>query len=222
MSYTLKTNLANKSNYGDARSTSKIKYIVIHYTANDGDTSESNGKYFKNNVVKASAHYFVDSDSVTQSVPDNYVAWSVGGKKFSDCATTGGGTKYGVVTNTNSISIELCDDKKDGNIYPSSATIKNALELTRTLMKKYGVTKDNVVRHFDVTGKSCPAYWCGTGEKNKKWESEFMSKLSENEVEKAIEKLAEKGVINTADYWKQHYKDVQYLDTLICNMAAKL
>lgn len=78
--YTLKKNLANKNNYGGRRNTAAIKYIVIHYTGNDGDSDEANANYFRRNIVKASAHYFVDDDSVTQSVPDDYVAWSVGGK----------------------------------------------------------------------------------------------------------------------------------------------
>ena len=105
MAYTLKTNLANKNNYGNKRELSAIQYIVIHYTANDGDTDENNGKYFKNNVVTASAHYFVDGDSVTQSVPDNYVAWSVGGNKYANCVTTGGGKLYGKATNNNTLSL---------------------------------------------------------------------------------------------------------------------
>jgi N-acetylmuramoyl-L-alanine amidase CwlA len=178
MSYTLKTNLANKSNYGSKRSTSSIKYIVIHYTGNDGDTDESNATYFKNNVVKASAHYFVDSDSVTQSVADDYVAYSVGGSKYSNCSTTGGGKHYGKCTNSNSISIELCDDKKNGTVYPSDSTIANALELTKKLMKKYDIDAEHVIRHFDVTGKSCPEYWCGSDAKNKKWNTAFWNKLS--------------------------------------------
>ena len=78
MSYVMKEHLANKANYGSKRDLSKIKYLVIHYTSNDGDSDEANGKYFANNVVKASAHYFVDDDSVTHSVPDDYVAYSVG------------------------------------------------------------------------------------------------------------------------------------------------
>ncbi len=174
----IKQNLSNRSNYGGVRSTDKIKYIVIHFTANDGDTDEGNGTYFHGTVVKASAHYFVDSDSVTQSVPDSYVAWSVGGKKYPNCVSTGGGKYYGIVNNTNSISIELCDDCKNGTIYPSAATIKNALEWTRTLMNKYGIPKERVIRHFDVTGKSCPSYWCGSAEKDKLWHSEFYDKIS--------------------------------------------
>jgi len=180
MAYKLKKNLANKKNYGGSRKNSPIKYIVIHYTANDGDTDEGNGKYFHSNIVKASAHYFVDSDSITQSVPDDYVAWSVGGSKYSNCKSTGGGKFYGKCTNSNSINIELCDDKKDGTVYPSAATITNAIELTKDLMKKYGIPAENVIRHFDVTGKLCPAYWCGTDVKNKKWKTEFQDKLSDS------------------------------------------
>lgn len=169
MAYTYKKRTANRKNYGDKRSTSVIDWIVWHYTGNDGDTDENNGNYFANNIVKASAHYFVDDDSVTQSVPDNYTAWSVGGSKYSDCSKTGGGKYYGIVKNTNSISIELCDDVKNGTVYPSAATIENALILTGQLMKKYGIPASHVIRHFDVTGKRCPAYWCGSVAKDKLW-----------------------------------------------------
>ena len=47
MTYIVKTNYADKSNYGSYRNVSKIKYIVWHYTANDGDSDESNARYFK-------------------------------------------------------------------------------------------------------------------------------------------------------------------------------
>lgn len=173
----LKKIRANKKNYGAKRSTSDIKYIVIHYTGNDGDSDTGNANYFKNNVVKASAHYFVDSDSITQSVPDNYVAWSVGGTKYADCKKTGGGNYYNICKNANSISIELCDDKKNGKVYPTDKTIENALLLTRYLMKKYNVPQSRVIRHFDVTGKVCPAYWCATEEKNRKWKTAFWNKI---------------------------------------------
>ncbi len=172
MAYVLKENLSNTKNHGGKRASSEIKFIVIHYTANDGDKDENNGKYFANNVVKASAHYFVDSDSVTQSVRDNYIAWAVGGKKYTN---TKGGTLYGKCTNTNSISIELCDDVKNGVIYPSAKTIENALDLTKKLMKKYNIPASNVIRHYDVTGKQCPAYWVDDA----KWEKEFHDKLEE-------------------------------------------
>lgn len=166
----IKQDLANKANYGGGRPLSYIKYIVIHYTGNDGDSDESNGRYFHNNIVKASAHYFVDSDSITQAVPDDYVAWSVGGK-FS--TTNGAGSLYGKCTNSNSISIELCDNVKNGVIYPTAETIKNAVELVQALMKKYNVPIENVIRHYDVNGKQCPKYWVD----NAKWQSEFKALL---------------------------------------------
>ena len=187
MAYAYKTKLANKANYGSKRTTDKIKYIVIHFTANDGDTDENNGKYFANNVVKASAHYFIDDDSVTQSVPDNYVAYAVGGSKYSNCSTTGGGKYHGKCTNSNSLSIELCDDVKNGTIYPSAGTIANAIEFTKAKMKEYGIPAANVIRHFDVTGKSCPGYWCGNSSKNSKWLTEFWNKLGSASTETAQE-----------------------------------
>lgn len=157
--YTLKTNLADKSNYGSSRSTSSIKYIVWHYTANDGDTDEANGKYFNSPNRNASAHYFVDDDSITQSVPDNYVAWSVGGNRYANYKTTGGAKLYGIAKNANTLNIELCDTQKNGKYNVSDKTLANAIALTKDLMEKYNIPIENVIRHFDVTGKSCPAYY---------------------------------------------------------------
>lgn len=201
----IKTNLASKKNYGGKRDTSLIKYIVIHYTSNDGDTDEGNGSYFKNNSVGASAHYFVDSNSITQSVPDDYVAWAVGGGKYNDCSKTGGGYYYLRCNNTNSISIELCDDIKNGCVYPSEKTIENALYLVEQLMQRYNIKKEYVIRHFDVNGKRCPAYWCGTDEKNMLWRSEFYNKIgkafSEDETVNNLIKLGITDSTN-ASYWE--------------------
>lgn len=168
---------ANRANYGGMRDTGKIRYLVIHYTGNDGDTAQNNGKYFRRNIVKASAHYFVDDDYVVQSVPDNRIAYAIGGKKYADISVTGGGKYHGRATNANSLSIELCDQKRNGKVYPSDKTIANALTLAKKLMKKYGIPQEHVIRHFDVTGKSCPAYWSGTTQKNKKWKTEFWNLL---------------------------------------------
>lgn len=151
MSYVFKTNIANRKNYGGERTTNRIKYLVYHYTGNDGDSDENNGKYFHNNVVKASAHYFVDDDSVTQSVPDNYVAYSVGGRCQSSHHPL-----YKVCTNSNSISIEMCDTNKNGVVEITDATMANAIELGKAIMKKYNIPLDNVIRHYDVNGKACP------------------------------------------------------------------
>lgn len=157
MSYISKVNIANRANYGKQRSTSKIKYLVIHYTGNDGDTDEANARYFKNNIVNASAHYFIDDDSVTQSVPENYVAWHCGGNKYPSCATSGGGKYHGICTNTNSIGVELCDTKKNGVYDFSDKTLENAVAFCKDIIKRYNIPMSNVIRHFDVVGKICPA-----------------------------------------------------------------
>ena len=44
----------------------------------------------------------------------------------------------------------------------------------KSLMKKYNIPKENIIRHFDVTGKLCPAYWVDDA----KWKSEFWNKLN--------------------------------------------
>ena len=144
---------ANAGNVGGKRTASGIRYIVIHYTGNDGDTAMNNAKYYAGNVVKTSAHYFVDANEVVQSVDDLRIAWAVGGKKYPSCAQTGGGTLHGRCLNANSISIELCDAKKDSAYAPDARTVERALALTRELMKKYNIPNSNVIRHFDVTGK---------------------------------------------------------------------
>lgn len=165
MAYKLKTNYAHRSNYGAYRSLSKIKYLVWHYTDNDGDTDEANAKYFKTANLKVSAHYFVDDDSVTISVPDTYTAYSVGGSRYSNYKKTGGASLYKIATNSNTINIELCDTLKNGKHDVTERTLENAIELTRYLMKKYNIPISRVIRHFDVTGKSCPAYYVD----NAKW-----------------------------------------------------
>ena len=188
---------ALRCNYGNARVLNTIKYIVIHYTANDGDTALSNAKYFAKGNRGASAHYFVDSNNIVQSVEDNYVAWSVGGSKYSDCSKTGGGKFYGKCTNSNSLSIEICDDIKNNAIYPTEAAINNVIDLVRTLMKKYNISINNVIRHFDVTGKKCPMYWCGDSQKNGKWQKFKNSILKEEQVVKQNIKI--NGKIKTVD-----------------------
>lgn len=158
MSYKLTEQLANPGNYGGSRGAGQIKYLVFHYTGNDGDKAANNAAYFQSHVVKASAHYFVDDTAVYRSVPDLKVAWAVGGSKYANADATGGGSMYGIITNTNSISIELCDTLRNGAYQASEATLENAAALGRALMERYGIPPGNVYRHFDVTGKHCPSY----------------------------------------------------------------
>ena len=173
MSLNIQTLPANPANYGGSRNASSILYLIYHYTANKTDKAASNANYFRNNIVRASAHYFVDEHDIYQSVEDLKTAYSVGGAKWSDCGSTGGGSMYGRITNANSISIEMCSS--NGAI--SEATIQNAVNLGKKLMEKYHIPISNVYRHFDVNGKHCPGWQGWYGPDSSKW-TEMRNRLS--------------------------------------------
>ena len=179
MGYNLKTIPACRDNYGGVRDTDAIRFLVYHYTANDGDTAEANGNYFASHTVQASAHYFVDDDTVVCSVPESMTAWSVGGEKWADCPQTGGGTLFGRCTNYNSISVEMCDTVRDGRFDFTEKTLENAAALGREIMARYGLDADHVVRHFDVNGKHCPGLAGWWGRDGGEWKK-FKERLEEN------------------------------------------
>lgn len=132
---------AHASNYTKGR-TRKIDRLVMHYTGGNGDTAENNGKYSAGANRDASAHYFVDEDSVVQSVSEMDTAWHAGNWDM----------------NCRSIGIEMCSRKDSkGDYYIPDATVKRAGELVRELMAKYDIPESGVIRHYDVTGKKCPA-----------------------------------------------------------------
>lgn len=85
---------------------------------------------------------------------------------------------HGKCTNPNSISSGLCAATKNSVCAVGRRTVPQAIELAKALMKKYNIPVSYVIRHFDVTGKLCPAYWADK-ESESKWESEFRSKLTE-------------------------------------------
>jgi N-acetylmuramoyl-L-alanine amidase len=137
------------SNYTQGRN-QKIKYIVLHYTANDGDTAKGNCNYFAGTKRGASAHYFADENGIWQSVQDSDTAWHCGANKY----------KHLYCRNGNSIGIEMCSRiDANGNYYIKPETVQNAIKLTKALIDKHGVPASNILRHYDVTGKRCPQPW---------------------------------------------------------------
>ena len=168
MAYTLIP--AKAISYGGTRALSAVKYIVIHYTAGNGDTAIAECNYFKNgNTRAAGAHFFVDQGgSCYQSIAINRTAWSVGG--FYTKAN-GAGSYYNVCTNANSVSIELCDNlNKD----PSAKQI-SATKTLVAYIKSQCPNAKTIIRHWDVNGKACPARMIGTN--SAKWTS-FKAALS--------------------------------------------
>ena len=149
------------------------KYIVVHYVG-AVSTAENNAKYLHNNSTSASAHYFVDENDIYQVVEDKNKAWHCGGGLQGN----GGHTFYGKCTNSNSIGIEMCCKiGPNGTWYFEYQTVENAARLIRYLMKKHNIPIDRVIRHYDVTGKICPAPYIDDIE----W-AKFKSKLTGGEA----------------------------------------
>ena len=142
--------LAKSISYGKNRDLKNIDFIVVHFTANVNDTAKNNVDYFATrNQRSAGAHYFVGRDGVGESIPANFVAWAVGDKQAK---LNGGGSKMNVCFNSNSVSVELCDfrtwNDKIANI---------AAEFITALRSDLLINRANIIRHYDVTGKLCPA-----------------------------------------------------------------
>jgi N-acetylmuramoyl-L-alanine amidase CwlA len=160
----------------------KILYIVEHYTA--GVTSKSGSaaniaSYFGRETTQASADFIVDDANIIQYNPDpeNRYCWAVGGNSYGNK----GGSLYGVAKNANSISVEICSTNDTGKVTNvndshwsfTDSVLDKAVELTRYLMKKYGIDADHVIRHYDVNGKPCPGIigWNAETGDESKWKA---------------------------------------------------
>lgn len=143
-----------------------IKYIAIHYTAG-ASSAPGKAQDMKKSwelTKRASADFGVDDRDMVQFNPDlkNYYCWAVGDKKNP---YGGGGSLYGIASNRNTISIEICSNLQKGTSpskpnhegwYYTDKVLENAVKLTKILMKKFDVPIDRVVRHYDISGKICP------------------------------------------------------------------
>ena len=59
--------------------------------------------------------------------------------------------------NDDTLSIECCHvDRKQGMF--TDATYLSLVRLTGWLCYRFNLTEDDVIRHYDVTGKICPKY----------------------------------------------------------------
>ena len=116
----------------------KVNGIVIHYTANPGATAIANRNYFENlkdtHTTKASSHFVVGLEGeIVQCIPTAEIAYASNDR------------------NSDTISIE------DGSF--EQATYDSVIKLTAWLCAKFGLTSEDVIRHYDVTGKLCPLYY---------------------------------------------------------------
>ena len=165
----------NERNYRKGRDF-PINWICLHFTANNGDTAQNNADYFaREGGLNASAHYFVDTARIVQSVKDSDTAWHCGRER--------GGSYYNDCRNANSIGIEMCSIIWNGVYVIPEETMKRAAKLTRELMAKYHIPVSRVCRHYDVTHKDCPEPWV----RNPQLWQKFKTMLTEKEVEDMTE-----------------------------------
>ncbi|MEF2638947.1 MAG: peptidoglycan recognition family protein [Lachnospiraceae bacterium] len=125
-----------------------VNSIVIHYTANPGTDAEANRNYFNNlanqdgveNPTYASSNFVIGIDGeIIAAVPIDEVAYASN------------------QLNETSLSIENCHPDETGQF--TDATYQSLIKLTAWLCHHYGLTSENVIRHYDVTGKACPLYY---------------------------------------------------------------
>lgn len=153
-----------------------IEYIVIHYTAGVASSkgaAENTINWYLHESSYVSSDYVVDDDKCIQYNGDisNRYTWHCGGANY-------GGAYYGKCTNVNSIGIEICcyndtgrvTNAGDGHFHFTAKALKNAVELVNYLMNKYRIPPENVIRHYDVTGKVCPGVVGWFGDNSKQWE----------------------------------------------------
>lgn len=148
------------------RGSSKIKYIVIHDTGNKstGANARAHFNYFNGGNRNSSADCFID---------DKEVLWINNYEKYYSWHCGDGKGKNGI-TNNNSIGIELCVNK-DGDY---NKAFNNLTEETARIAKELNIPLENIVRHFDASGKICPASMSGNNwEKWKQFKSEVKEKL---------------------------------------------
>ena len=154
---------------------------MLHYTANNGDTAKGNASYFSRNITKTSAHFFVDEKETWQSVFEYDTAWHCGG----GLQGAGGHAFYQKCNNSNSIGIEMCSYKDSkGTYHIKEDTYRNAAKLVKLLMDRHDVPAERVIRHYDVTGKICPAPLV-----DKDAWADFKSRLKPKEDDEVVQKI---------------------------------
>lgn len=124
--------------------------ICVHYTGNAGSSAAS-GAAYQMNVAKGvfatkgqgvwtSSQYVVGlNGEIFRCVPDDEMAYAAANN------------------NRGVIHIEVCHPDSSGKFTAAAVTALG--ELVRSLMKKYSISAENVVRHYDLTGKLCPLFY---------------------------------------------------------------
>ena len=131
----------------------EVKGVVVHYVGNPGTTAKQNRNYFANlaktHETSASSHFVVGLEGeIIQCVPLD---------EWSYCSSS---------ANSYSIAIEVCHPDETGKF--NDETVESLVKLLKWLCQLYDLDREDVIRHYDVTGKICPKYYVDNPEE---WES---------------------------------------------------
>ena len=122
----------------------QINGIVIHYTANPGSTAQNNRDYFEglkdSHETKVSSHFVVGIEGeIVQCIPSSDIAYASNSR------------------DSDTLSIQCCHTDETGEF--TEATYTSLVRLTGWLCYRFNLTSEDVIRHYDVTGKICPKYY---------------------------------------------------------------
>lgn len=149
------------------------RYIAIHYLGVVGQNHDlaADG---------SGAHYYIYWDGkIYQRCSHDAVVWAVGTARYYT-------QKHPLARNANTISIEMCC-KCDGNSasaedkkwYFTEETQEACVWLVQKLMKELGIPAENVLRHYDIVNKTCPAPYVHNNKYRTSWTwEEFRAKIS--------------------------------------------
>lgn len=146
--------------------TKPILYLVLHYSGSSHSRSGRALATYSTFVSRAaSTDFCVDDETIVQFNPTIELkhTLAVGGSNYRNK----GGKLYGVCSNANQISIEICSTCRPStsqavNLSNHSGwsftpkVIDNTVRLAKAIMKRYNIPLERVIRHYDVNGKLCP------------------------------------------------------------------
>lgn len=147
----------------------KVNGIVVHYTANPGTSARQNRDYFnglaETKKTKASSHFVIGLEGeIVQCIPCNEISYASNNR------------------NSDTISVECCIEDETGKF--NDSTYQSLIELTTWLMGRYDLSADDVIRHYDVTGKKCPLYFVEHEDAWEQFHKDLDTYIEENGVPK--------------------------------------
>ena len=149
----------------------RVTKIAVHYVGNPNTTAKNNRDFFeglKTQIADKTNTYRLNADGSYmmyngQRVKLRWVSahFVIGlGGEIIQCIPTSEIAYCTNAANSYSISIECCHPDATGKF--TAATEQALAELCAYLCGHFGLTADDIIRHYDVTGKQCPLYWSPT------------------------------------------------------------